>query len=177
MLFLLGLVILISWLVLRPQKPTYTIEKASAHNLKYNDTHFNATFNFLIRAHNRRNRVTIYYNPINVTTTLDEEVLGFKTLCPFDQTGKNDTMLNVKIRVQNGVVPEEDTQAWKDSGKIQIDEVILESRVRLKVGIMKLKRRPLKVLCSPVNVTISPPPSKSPAPPFEKVKCKTHLKV
>lgn len=172
LLLLVGLAVLITWLVLKPKQPEYTLEDASIHNFNLTDAdHLYANFDFTIRAHNPNSRVSLYYDTVEVSVGYEGQVLAINGVQPFFQPHKNVTRLQVRLTSQTvalyGSVPK-DLRLERRSGDIELD-VLLKARIRFKVGLWKSDDRTMRVLCSPVLVHFSK--SKG----FERVYCDVEL--
>lgn len=172
LIILVGIAVLIIWLAVRPRKLIYVIESAEAiqnYNLGHNQ--LNATFNFQLRAYNPNGRVSIYYDRIEAKVSYDDETLAFNTLQPFHQGKRNVTRLGINLVAKNvdlypGVY--RNMRMERHSGQIEV-EVRVKAKIRFKVGVWRSRHRTLRLLCSPVMVSISP--SKN----FEMVPCDVDL--
>ncbi|EEF38679.1 uncharacterized protein At1g08160 [Ricinus communis] len=159
LIVIVGLVVLITWLIIRPKSMEYSIENGSVHNLNLNsnNNHLNASFDFVIRAYNPNTRISIYYDYIDVSLSYDDQTLAFNTLEPFHQPRRNVTRLEAKIEARDAALSQalsKDMRIEKASGQLQLD-LRLKARIRFKVGVMKFKHRHLSVICPAVMVHFS----------------------
>ncbi|OAY51504.1 uncharacterized protein At1g08160 [Manihot esculenta] len=157
LIFLLGLAVLITWIVIKPKQLVYTIENGSVSNfsLKYN--HLSASFDFVIRARNPNRRISIYYDSIDVSLSYDDQTIAFNTLDPFHQPRRNETQLEAKLEARDAALSSglaKDLKIEKSAGKVQLD-VRIKARIRYKVGIWKSKHRTLRILCPSVMLHFS----------------------
>ncbi|KAF8396497.1 hypothetical protein HHK36_018120 [Tetracentron sinense] len=157
LIVLVGLIVLIIWLVVRPKGLAYTIEEGSIHGYDLKDNRLNATFDFVLRSSNPNGKVSLYYDYIKVSVSYDDETIAFDLVEPFFQPRRNVTRYEVKPVARS--VPlmgslAKNIRRERSSGKF-VFEVRVKARIRFKVGIMKLRRRTLRVLCSPVVVHMS----------------------
>ncbi|CAN4120405.1 unnamed protein product [Withania somnifera] len=153
LLIIVGIVVLIIWLVLRPHKILYSIENSSIHNYNLtNNNHLNANFNFTIRAYNPNKRVSIYYDYIEVKLFSDSQSIAFNNIIqPFYQPHRNVTHLNVSLSVNDVALYEDiahDFKTQRSSGNVEV-EMKIRAKIRFKVGKWKSSHRKLKILCTP----------------------------
>ncbi|KDP43950.1 hypothetical protein JCGZ_05417 [Jatropha curcas] len=154
LIVLVGIAVLITWLVIKPKQIVYSVENGSINNFNLHYNHLNASFDFVIRAHNPNRRISIYYDSIEVSLSYDDQTIAFNTLEPFYQPRRNITQLEPKLEARevalsNGL--SRDLRLERRSGQFQLD-VMLHARIRFKVGVLKLRHRTLKVLCPSVPV-------------------------
>ncbi|KAK8550823.1 hypothetical protein V6N13_119326 [Hibiscus sabdariffa] len=89
LIVLVGLDVLITWLVINPKKLLYTLENGSVQDFNLTNNHLNATFDFVLRAHNPNRRLSVYYDHIEPTVTYEDQTIAFKTIDPFFQPHRN----------------------------------------------------------------------------------------
>ncbi|KAJ4724997.1 putative Late embryogenesis abundant (LEA) hydroxyproline-rich glycoprotein family [Melia azedarach] len=171
LIVIVGIVVLIVWLIIKPKRLVYTIEDASVHNFNLYNNHLNSTFNFVIRAHNPNGRASIYYDSIEVSVAYDDQSIAFNTLEPFRQPTRNVSRLEAKLVSQNVALSNsisQDLKLEKSAGEVELD-VHIKAKIRFKVGVWKSDHRTLRVVCSPVMVHFSS--SKS----FQRADCDIDL--
>lgn len=157
LIVLVGIAVLITWLVIKPKQLAYIIEARSVHNFNLNKDHLNASFDFVLRAHNPNCRVSVYYDSIDMSVAYEDQTIAFNTLEPFYQPRRNVTRLEARLEARDVALSKSlsgDLRLEKASGQVQL-EVRVSARIRFKVGVLKLKHRTLRVLCSPVIVHVS----------------------
>ncbi|XP_050212850.1 uncharacterized protein At1g08160 [Mercurialis annua] len=157
LIVILGLVVLITWLIIRPKQIEYSIENGSVSNFNLKNNHLNASFDIFIRAHNPNRRISIYYDVIDVSLSYDDQTLAFNTLEPFHQPRRNVTRLEAKLEARDAALAKSlsnDMRVEKKSGQLQLD-LRIKARIRFKVGIMKFKHKHLSVICPAVVVHFS----------------------
>ena len=165
LIILVCLAVLITWLVIKPRRIVYTVEKASIKHYNLTKNSLNATFEFSIAASNPSSKISIYYDSIKASvknmkyletskTTIASEVVG-----PFVQPHRNVTTLDLKLLAQNMPLSGsdyEDIAHPRTSGEIEI-KVSLDARVRFKVAMLKSRKRTLHIRCYPLIVSFSRP--------------------
>ncbi|PKA45927.1 Uncharacterized protein AXF42_Ash016954 [Apostasia shenzhenica] len=167
---IVGIIILIFWLAVRPVPIAYSVEDARIHG--YNLTtagELNASFELSLLADNRNRHVSIYYDSFAVAVWYDDQMLAFAEPPPFHQRRRNETRLNVTATAAGmpllGSVAE-GMKHDRTAGVVAV-EVRVRARIRFKVGAAKTKHYTLRAFCSPVVVRFSP----QPPPAFQRTYC------
>ncbi|XP_019426417.1 PREDICTED: uncharacterized protein At1g08160-like [Lupinus angustifolius] len=155
---LVGIVVIIIWLVVKPKHLDYSVENAAVQNFNLTDAnHLYANFDFTIRSYNPNSIVSIYYDKVEIYVSYEDQTLAINAIQPFFQSHKNVTRLQVRVTAQTvalyGSVPK-DLRVEKSSGDIELD-LFMRAKIRFKVGRWKSKRRSMSVFCSPVLVNFS----------------------
>ncbi|KAF3455152.1 hypothetical protein FNV43_RR05600 [Rhamnella rubrinervis] len=157
LIILVGIAVLIIWLVVRPRHLVYTVEDGSIHSFNIADNHLNSTFDFILRAYNPNNKVSVYYDSIEARVEYDDQTLASDAVQPFFQPHKNVTRFEVKLKSQSvalfGSMPK-DLKLERSSGGVELS-VQIKAKIRFKVGAWKSRHMILRVYCSPVLVHFS----------------------
>ncbi|XP_059311367.1 uncharacterized protein At1g08160-like [Lycium ferocissimum] len=152
LLIIVGIVVLIVWLVLRPRKMVYSIENSSIHDYNLtNINHLNAKFNFTIRAKNPNKRVSIYYDNIEVKLFFNSQPLAFNYVEPFYQPRRNVTHFDVSLPANDVALYGDiarDFKTERTGGSVEV-QVKIRAKIRFKVGKWKSRHRKLRILCTP----------------------------
>ncbi|OVA19478.1 Late embryogenesis abundant protein [Macleaya cordata] len=154
---LVGLAVLISWLAVRPRRLVYTVEDGKVKDFDLRNNHLNGTFIFILRAYNPNNKVSLYYDSIEVVVSYDDQTIAFDVVEPFYQPSSNVTRFEVKPTARS--VPllgsvSRDLKSEKSSGEMELD-IKVKAWIRFKLGIWKSSHYNLRVLCSPVVVHLN----------------------
>ncbi|KAA8544145.1 hypothetical protein F0562_022219 [Nyssa sinensis] len=133
LIVLVGIAVLIIWLAVKPKRFVYTIEDGSIHGFSLNNNHLNASFDFVLRAHNPNRRVSLYYDKMEVTVSYNDQTMAFNTVSPFFQRHRNVTRLGVKLMAQDvslyGSVSKK-LRLDKSSGEVELD-VRVKAKIRI----------------------------------------------
>lgn len=154
---LVGIAVLITWLVIKPKALVYTVEDGSVRNFNLTHDHLNATFDFAIRSYNPNSRISVYYDTFDVSVEYDDQIIAFNMVDPFLQPHRNVTRLEVKVTAQNVTLLRSisrNLRLEKASGEIELT-LLLNARVRFKVGRWKSQDRSLRISCSHVLMHFS----------------------
>ncbi|KAK8679787.1 hypothetical protein V6N13_145222 [Hibiscus sabdariffa] len=157
LIVVVGLAVLITWLVINPKKWVYTLENGSVQNFNLTNNHLNATFDFVLRAHNPNRRLSVYYDHIESTVTYEDQTIAFNTMDPFFQPHRNVSRVKSKLVALNLAMSpstSKDLMIEKTSREIQVD-VHYKTRIRLKLGRWKSSHRTLRIVCYSVTIQLS----------------------
>lgn len=157
LIVLVGLVVLITWLVIKPKKIQFSIDEGWIREYNLTNGKLNSTFNFVVRAYNANNKASIYYDPMKVTVSYRGQTVSSDTIEPFFQPHKNVTRFLLQNAARNVPLPDvvvHDLKVERTGGEVDLD-IRLQGKIRFKVGAWKSRRYKLKVLCSPVVVNFS----------------------
>ncbi|XP_042476969.1 NDR1/HIN1-like protein 3 [Macadamia integrifolia] len=167
----LGIIVLVFWLVLRPNKIKFYVVDASLteFNLTGNTLSYDLALNMTIRNPNKK--IGVYYDRIEARAYYDDIMFGSTTLSPFYQGHKNTSMLSPSFKGDSQMSL--DSQALSEyktetsSGEYYVD-VKLYLRVRFKIGKVKTSHMKPKVKCDLKVPLVS---NRNSAGGFDTTKC------
>ncbi|XP_076960873.1 uncharacterized protein At1g08160-like [Bidens hawaiensis] len=166
---LVVLTILIIWLTIKPKKLVYYIDNGSIHNYNLsNANHLNATYNFILIAHNPNKRVSIYNDKVDVDVLYVEETIAKGNIDPFYQQKRSTTSFKLDLASHDVPLPDHiarDLKVERSLGRVELD-VKLKARVRFKVGVWKSRHYHMKVSCEHIILHFS-----SSSKVFQRTKC------
>ncbi|KAM7278863.1 hypothetical protein ACFE04_005997 [Oxalis oulophora] len=172
LIVLVGLVVLISWLIVKPKRFRYSIEDGWVRDFNISKTnHLDATFDFVLRAHNPNGRVAIYYDTMEVSIAYEDQTIAFNTIQPFHQGHHNVTRMPISLVARDVPLPAPTSKdLWRDKKyhKIELD-VHIKSRIHYKVGRIKSKHRTMRIDCSPVMANVATAKS------YQKTNCEVDI--
>ncbi|KAK1284020.1 hypothetical protein QJS10_CPB21g00286 [Acorus calamus] len=159
LLFMFGLAVLLTWLIVRPGPVEYSIEDASVthYNLTSDNT-LNATFDVTLLSHNRNRRVSIYYDSVDLSVWYADQMVAFGEAAPFHQPRRNQTRLELEAVAKGMPLPKgvagklKKELAGGGGDEVAEIDVKLKARVRFKVGVWKSRHYTLDVDCDQVKV-------------------------
>lgn len=174
-LVLVGLAVLITWLVLRPEKPKYYLEYGSVSQFEItNDGLVNSKVVFNITTRNPNKRVAIYYDKIDAFLLYDDEEIAWASIPPFFQGHKNTTFLQTPLSGYLASVPPDTSRDLKlehSAGKLDL-VFKLYARIRFKAEHWKSKHYTLSVRCRHVVLDVA---NKGDTGSFQPMKCRVHV--
>ncbi|GAB4833265.1 yls9-like [Ancistrocladus abbreviatus] len=177
-LFIIGLIVLVFWLIVHPHEVKFHATDASLAQFNLSTTtstgntlYYNLALNFTIRNPNKH--IGIYYDSIYVTAYYDDQRFGYTWLSPFYQGHKNTTVVGpVTLSGQNAVAlssgQSSDFDSQKSNGVFDIT-VKMKLNVRFKLGLVKIGKFKPKIECD-LQVPLS-----SSGKTFQTTKCKYDL--
>ncbi|KAL2503132.1 NDR1/HIN1-like 2 [Forsythia ovata] len=149
-LVIVGIIVLVCWLIFRPNTIKFYATDASLTEFNFNNNtlHYNLALNLTIRNPNKR--IGIYYDRIEARAFYEGQRFDSVTLQPFYQGHKSTHSLKAEFKGQNVVLlGNKELSNYnnnKNSGMYDI-EVILYLRTRLKFGFVKSTKVKPKIEC------------------------------
>ncbi|CAA7396841.1 unnamed protein product [Spirodela intermedia] len=166
----LGIIVLVLWLVFRPNEGKVYVEKAalSQFSLTNGTLAYNLSMDISIRNPNRR--ISLYYDYIEAVAYYDDSRFGFTTLPTFYQGHKNTSMLYPVFKGQQVVLGNSATTFNRENTEgffyVKVD---INTKVRYKVWFIKSNKYKPHAECK----LKLPAPGSSAV--FEKTKCDVDL--
>lgn len=149
--FVVLLTFLITWAILQPKKPKFTLQDATIYNFNVSaPILLSSNFQITVSSHNPNSRIGIYYDKLNVFATYhNQQITYFTGIQPVYQ-GHKDTNIwspfvfgtNVPVAPYNGASLSQD----QSTGSINI-VIKLNGRVRWRVGRFISGRYHIHVTC------------------------------
>ncbi|XP_047313220.1 NDR1/HIN1-like protein 3 [Impatiens glandulifera] len=148
----IGLIVLVLWLVFRPNQVKFYATDATLTQFDLSTTnntlYYNLALNLIIRNPNKR--VGVYYDQIEASAYYEDERLQTKDLQRFYQGHKNTANVSTEFQGQSVVVLQGSDRTSYDSEKlsgIYSIDLKLKLRIRLKAWWFKTPRFTSKVEC------------------------------
>uniref|UniRef100_A0A7N0UMA6 Late embryogenesis abundant protein LEA-2 subgroup domain-containing protein n=1 Tax=Kalanchoe fedtschenkoi TaxID=63787 RepID=A0A7N0UMA6_KALFE len=135
---ILGLVVLVLWLIFRPNQLKFHITDASLtqFDLANSTLKYNLAVNGSVR--NPNSRIGVYYDVIQVDTFYKDQRFSTVNLTPFYQGHKNSSDLVMAFKGQQVIVVDSgDYASEKAAGVFQVE---LRMRLRVRFRLIKLLR-------------------------------------
>ncbi|KAG6522900.1 NDR1/HIN1-like protein 3 [Zingiber officinale] len=139
----LGVVILVLWLVFRPNQPKARVETASLTQFDLaNSTTLSYNLSFDLTVRNPNRRMSFYYDRLEARAEYDGDRFGFTNLPTFYQGHKNTTVIRTihfgGTQPMFGDSVDETYRRERSEGFYYID-VKVRAKMRVKVWIFKLR--------------------------------------
>ncbi|KAK9268140.1 hypothetical protein L1049_010580 [Liquidambar formosana] len=151
LLLVIGVVIFIVWLSLRPHRPRFHIRDFSVPGLNQVSGIDNAVITFNVTARNANQNIGIYYDSMVGSVYFEDQRIGSTPLLfPFYQEPKNTTVVYGTF---SGATLTVDSQRWTDfknalaKGSV-IFRLELTSTIRFKISRWKSKRHHAHADCA-----------------------------
>ncbi|CAL9165755.1 uncharacterized protein At1g08160-like [Musa acuminata AAA Group] len=157
LIVLVGLVVLVFWLALRPMPLEYTIDDAHIRGFNITAHALNGVFDLRLRSYNRNTRFSVYYDAMEVTVWYGEQTVAISKVAPFYQPRHYVQTITVSATAQSTPLlrPVEKNLRHNESAGVVELEVRARARIRFAVGVVK-KHYKLKSYCAPVVMHCSP---------------------
>ncbi|KAI4363703.1 hypothetical protein MLD38_019888 [Melastoma candidum] len=149
-------VILLVWLVLRPSKPSFSLQQASVYSLSLSDSapaaasFLNSSVQLTFIASNPNSRLGIYYDSLRVYASYQgQQITGLASFPPFYQDHGEKNLLSASLTGSNlPVSPYFGSEVASDqvSGKLTV-RFEVDGRVRYKVGTWVSGKYRMNVEC------------------------------
>ncbi|XP_059430773.1 NDR1/HIN1-like protein 10 [Corylus avellana] len=156
----MGVVILVLWLVLRPRFPVFRVESLSLSKFSTasnSSSSITGTWNARFAVYNPNKKMSISYDVVESGLFYGSELISKTRLPPFKQGKRNQTVLNaafsavdsyVDRRVVNGI------NGDRARGSVSFN-VEVEARVQFRAGGWRVRSRWLRVWCQSLAVGLS----------------------
>ncbi|KAF5776867.1 putative Late embryogenesis abundant protein, LEA_2 subgroup [Helianthus annuus] len=149
------------YVLYRPHRPSFAV--TSLQVVQFNLTssnQLNTKFNFTVTARNPNKKITFGFDSVSVAIDSNGVDVGHGLIPAFVMPKKNVTRLRTVVAANGRSV--EDSSGLKSDlkSKKSVPVVIrLDTKVKVKVGSLKTKKVPIRVVCKGVRVT--PPVGKA----------------
>ncbi|KAK4396599.1 NDR1/HIN1-like protein 1 [Sesamum angolense] len=149
--FIILLALLITWAILQPKKPRFTLQEATFFTLNVSATNLvSAAIQLTVKAHNPNSRVGIYYDKVDVYSTYrNQQITNYTGIPPFYQGHKDDNIWspfiygnNAPVAPYNGLALSQDQ--WNGDVRLIIK---IDGRVKWKVGSFVSRQYHIHIAC------------------------------
>lgn len=144
-----GIAFLITWLVLRPQRPKFHVENVTVSQLSVANSKLNTTMQFSISARNPNKKIGIYYDEIGARAIYRGQRIGWNQLPTFYQGHRNTSILTFPLSADSQFLETDISNHLlgdKATGSMDMT-VSLVSWVRFKVGSWRTRHHAVSVFC------------------------------
>ncbi|GKD71888.1 protein YLS9 [Tanacetum coccineum] len=162
----------------RPHRPSFTVTSLQVQNFTLTNSNTLTTkFNLTLTAHNPNKKIEFIYDQVNVKFHSKDVDVGYGTIPEFTMRKKDSTRLRSVVSLTGQSVGDNGSGLRSDVNKKKVPmSVRLDTKVKVKVGGLKMKKVPIRVDCS--GITASVPVGKTPGTASTSgVKCKVDLRI
>lgn len=152
-----GVILIITWLVLRPSLPHFTLASLSLTNFTASNQSISGTWHPSFVVRNGNKKMTVTYNALRSTVYYHSYYIADSQLAPFKQDTKSQTTLNATLSASNTYLESRvvnDLNSDRARGSVLFDVQVLAS-ASFRSGSWRFRTRLLKILCKKVPVGIS----------------------
>ncbi|KAF8015976.1 hypothetical protein BT93_H1505 [Corymbia citriodora subsp. variegata] len=156
---IIGTVLFIVWLVVRPRLPEFGVESVNVTNFSVSNVSQHVSGDWLVRFQvaNPNKKMKISYTDIDASIYYKTESLSTTRMPPFDQGTRNQTVVQASFAaadsyVDNWVVSGINAERPKGAVSFQVRLIAL---ARFKAGWWRARRRVIRVFCGDLPVGLS----------------------
>ncbi|GAB4859832.1 hypothetical protein Ancab_011312 [Ancistrocladus abbreviatus] len=157
LLIIVGVILFIIWLVLRPRLPHFQVDSLSLSQLNLSSSAISANWDVRFTVSNPNTKMHVYYDSVEADIYYKAEHLAQNQLPPFDQGTKTTTNLTAKLVASSAFVDRwvvSGISGDKKSGSVSFNVRVL-GLVRFKAGGWRVRTRWLRVFCGNLPVGFS----------------------
>ncbi|KAK9060519.1 hypothetical protein SSX86_021223 [Deinandra increscens subsp. villosa] len=183
--FLLLLLILIAavsggvfYLIYRPHRLSFAVSslQVSQFNLT-SSNQLNTKFNFTVTCRNPNKKIAFYFDSVSVAIDSDGVDVGDGSIPAFVLPKKNTTTLRAVVATSGRIVDGNgDLKSDLKNNRSLPITIRLDTKVKVKIGSLKTKKVPVRVVCKGIKVT-APTGKAATTAKTSDVKCKLDLRV
>nr|WIW57579.1 late embryogenesis abundant protein LEA9 [Pinus tabuliformis] len=149
-----GLLVFITWLVLRPHEPRYYLEYASYPELNLTGRIMNTRMELNLTTRNPNGRIAIYYYKMEGYIYYGDQRIAGSDIGHFYQGHKEVRVLQPTLTAHSVMLKEDvarDLRLENSAGTFEL-KLKLYARIRFKVGSWKSGHYNMRVKCGQLNV-------------------------
>ncbi|XP_057955296.1 NDR1/HIN1-like protein 10 [Malania oleifera] len=154
---IIGTIVLIIWLVLRPRLPEFRVDSISATGFNFSVSQVTGKWDVAFTVTNPNKKISISYDNVESLFSYRLTLLAVTAVPPFGQGTRVQTAFNASFAAQSVYVNERDANAMsadRRGGSVSFNVRVL-SRVWFKTGAWRPRRRLLRVWCEGLSVGFS----------------------
>ncbi|KAG4972157.1 hypothetical protein AAZX31_13G295100 [Glycine max] len=152
-----GVVLIITWLVLRPSLPHFTLHSLSVSNLSSTSQSLSATWHLSFLVRNGNKKMTVSYNALRSSIFYRQNYISESQLAPFRQDTRSQTTLNATLTAAGTYLEPkliDNLNAERNASSVLFDVQVVAA-TSFRSGSWRFRTRVLKVLCRKVPVGVS----------------------
>ena len=156
----MGVVILVLWLVLRPRLPDFRVESLSLSKFSTasnSSSSITGTWNVRFAVYNPNKKMSISYDVVDSGLFYRSQIISQTRLPPFKQGKRNQTVLDAAFSAADAYLERRfvnDINGDRARGSVSFN-VKVEARVQFRAGGWRVRSRWLRVLCQSLAVGLS----------------------
>ncbi|KAJ0881235.1 putative Late embryogenesis abundant protein [Helianthus annuus] len=168
----------IFYVIYRPHRPSFTVSSLQISQFNITSSnHLNSRFNFTVTARNPNKKIEFYFNPVSVSIDSKGSDVGDGSIPAFVMPKKNTTKLKAVVAASGRSVDDNSglKSDLKDKKSLPLS-IHLDTKIKVKIGSLKTKKVPVRVVCNGIRFTA--PVGKTVATASTSgVKCKVDLRI
>nr|XP_043625099.1 NDR1/HIN1-like protein 6 [Erigeron canadensis] len=168
----------IFYVIYRPHRPSFSVTslQISQFNLT-SSNQLNTKFNFTATARNPNKKIEFRYDVVSIKISSKSTNVGAGTIPAFDMPKKNTTKLKSIVSASGQTVDDNSELKSDLKNKRNIPLTVqLDTKVKVKIGGLKTKKIPIRVVCNGIKA-VAPAGKSVTTAVTSGVKCKVDLRI
>ncbi|KAD2394013.1 hypothetical protein E3N88_40990 [Mikania micrantha] len=166
------------YLLYRPKRPSFSVSSLQVSQFNLTSSNILYTnFNFTVTGRNPNTKIAFYFNSVSVSINSNGIDVGDGSIPAFVLPEKNTTKLRTIVSTTGQIVDDNSNLKSDLKNKRSLPvKIQLDTKVKVKMGSLKTKKVPIRVVCTGIRFTA--PAGKSPTKAnTSDVKCKADLRI
>ncbi|KAL8201787.1 hypothetical protein R6Q57_010934 [Mikania cordata] len=155
-IIIIGTIVFIIWLVLRPKVPQFRVDTLSLTNFNItSNSMISGNWNAGVTVRNPNSKITLYYDHVEAAVFYKFRSIAMTMLPPFAQGKKNETVVRATFASSSEYF-DNPKEINGDRARGTVDfNLRMVARVRFKAGVWWTRRRILRIYCPDLSVGVS----------------------
>ncbi|KAL4578530.1 hypothetical protein LXL04_014654 [Taraxacum kok-saghyz] len=155
-IIIVGTIVFIMWLILRPQIPQFRVDTLTLSNFNMSSNSLiSGTWDARFTVRNPNSKIVLYYDRIEAAVFYKSESISETTVPPFAQGKKNETGVRATFVSSSAYVDDRNgISSERSRGTVDFN-LRMMARVRFKAGAWWARRRILKIFCPNLSIGVS----------------------
>ncbi|XP_045807233.1 NDR1/HIN1-like protein 10 [Trifolium pratense] len=154
-----GVILIITWLVLRPSLPHFTLTTLSLSNFSASNSNqsLTGTWRLSFNVRNSNKKMSVTYNSLHASIFYHSKFIAESSLAPFKQETKSETTLNATFSAANSYLEQRAVNELnfdRAIGSVPFDVQVV-APTSFRSGSWRFRTRLLKILCRKIVIGIS----------------------
>ncbi|KAL8235292.1 hypothetical protein R6Q59_021392 [Mikania micrantha] len=166
------------YVIYRPHRPSFSVSslQVSQFNLT-SSNQLTTRFNFTVTARNPNKKIAFYFNSVSVSVASYGVDVGDGSIPAFVMPKKNTTKLRAIVSTTGQTINNNSNLKLDLKNKKSLPlRIQLDTKVKVKIGSLKTKKMPIRVVCDGIKFT-APDGKTATTATTSGVKCKVDLRI
>ncbi|XP_076924064.1 NDR1/HIN1-like protein 1 [Bidens hawaiensis] len=152
---IIGTILFIMWLVLRPQLPQFRVETLTLDKFNVSNSMVSGNWDARFTVRNPNSKINLYYTHVEAAVFYKMDSIAETSVPPFDQGKKNETGVRATFASVSAYVDDWDgISNERGRGSVEFN-LKMVARVKFKAGAWWDRRRIVRVYCPNLLVGVS----------------------
>ncbi|KAK9078358.1 hypothetical protein SSX86_002415 [Deinandra increscens subsp. villosa] len=165
------------YVLYRPHRPSFAVSSLQVAQFNLTSSNqLNTRFNFTVTARNPNRKIAFYFDPVSVSIDSNRVGVGDGSIPAFVMPKKNTTKLRAVVSTTGQAVDDNSLKSDLKNKKSLPLTIKLDTKVKVKIGSLKTKKVPIRVVCEGIKFT-APAGKTATTASTSGVKCKVDLRI